>query len=292
MEKASNSRANSRTNSQAKDTAASSAGALTEAANEQRMLTLVAAEIIPRLIRAYQDPCQVAQDQPAIFPEEVEAFAQALLAQNIPLAHDIVVRLSARGLGMDCIYLQLFTDAARYLGVLWENDQCNFSQVTLCLWRMQTMLYDLSPSFHSSAKHSVLPGSAEHRILLGSLPGQQHTFGLSMLAEFFRREGWDTLSVPSPQSGELLDSLSLQWFDVLALTASMDGEIKELGKIIKSGRKASRNPHLAVLVGGPLFLRQPELAALVGADGMAADAPSALALAAKLVQHQKVVRLN
>jgi methanogenic corrinoid protein MtbC1 len=46
------------------------------------------------------------------------------------------------------------------------------------------------------------------------------------------------------------------------------------------------------MVGGALFLRHPELVRIVGADGTAEDANSALALAANLVQHQKEVRLN
>ena len=273
-------------------TAASSAGALTEAASDKRLLTLVEAEIIPRLMLAHRDPRSDALD--ATVPmDDVVTFARALLAQKLNDATEIIGQLCERGVGMDAIYLQLFAPAARYLGELWEADQCNFSEVTLCLWRMQTLMYDLGAAFHGSSESSAqIRGSAERRILMASLPGQQHTFGLSMLSEFFRREGWVVLAIPSPQSGEVLDTLSMHWFDVLALSASMDGEAKELGKTIKAARKTSRNPRLAIMVGGPLFLRHPELAQTVGADGMSEDAPSALALAARLYQQQQEVKLN
>jgi len=72
----------------------------------------------------------------------------------------------------------------------------------------------------------------------------------------------------------------------------MDGEVKDLTKTIKAARKTSRNPRLAIMVGGPLFLRQPALAGTVGADGMSEDAPAALALASHLYQQQQEVRLN
>jgi len=193
---------------------------------------------------------------------------------------------------MDAVYLQLLAPAARYLGELWEADQCNFSEVTLCLWRMQTLMYDLSAAFHGGDLRPTARSGAERRILVASLPGQQHTFGLSMLSEFFRKDGWVVLAIPSPQAGEVQDSLSMHWFDVLALSASMDGEVSNLTKTIKAARKTSRNPRLAVMVGGPLFLRQPGLAATVGADGMSEDAPSALALAGHLYQQQQEVRLN
>jgi len=270
---------------------ASSAGALTEAASEKRLLTLVEAEIIPRLMLAHRDSRHEAQDN-AIHPHEVVTFARALLSNDIRDATELIGQLCERGVKMDAVYLQLLAPAARYLGELWEADQCNFSEVTLCLWRMQTLMYDLSAAFHGGDLRPTARSGAERRILVASLPGQQHTFGLSMLSEFFRKDGWVVLAIPSPQSGEVQDSLSMHWFDVLALSASMDGEVNNLTKTIKAARKTSRNPRLAVMVGGPLFLRQPGLAATVGADGMSEDAPSALALAGHLYQQQQEVRLN
>ena len=100
------------------------------------------------------------------------------------------------------------------------------------------------------------------------------------------------LAIPSTKVREIQDTLSQHWFDVLALSASMDGEIEELSKTIKAARKTSRNPRLAIMVGGPLFLRQPELAATVGADGMSEDAPGALSLASDFLQQQQDVKLN
>ncbi|MEK0427756.1 MAG: hypothetical protein RL001_283 [Pseudomonadota bacterium] len=270
---------------------ASSAGALTEAASEKRLLTLVEAEIIPRLMLAHRDSRHEAQDN-AIHPHEVVTFARALLSNDIRDATELIGQLCERGVKMDAVYLQLLAPAARYLGELWEADQCNFSEVTLCLWRMQTLMYDLSAAFHGGDLRPTARSGAERRILVASLPGQQHTFGLSMLSEFFRKDGWVVLAIPSPQAGEVQDSLSMHWFDVLALSASMDGEVNNLTKTIKAARKTSRNPRLAVMVGGPLFLRQPGLAATVGADGMSEDAPSALALAGHLYQQQQEVRLN
>ena len=279
-------------NGQGSDAEADSAGALTKAGSEHRLLTLVEAEIIPRLMLAHRDPRGDAAEAAAILSEDVVDFSRALLKQEMARATDLIEQLCARGASMEEIYLGLFTPAARYLGELWEADLCNFSEVTLCLWRMQTLMYDLCPAFHGGQPAAGERQGAERRILMATLPGQQHTFGLSMLSEFFRREGWVVLAIPSPQSREVQDTLSLHWFDVLALSASMDKELDALSKTIKAARKTSRNPQLAVIVGGPLFLRQPGLAEAVGADGMAEDAPGALALASRLFQRQHDVRLN
>jgi len=275
-----------------KNAPGSSAGALKEAASEDRLLPLVEAEIIPRLMMAHQDQRLQAPNAPAIATRDVVGFARALMENRMPDATDIVADVSARGISMDKVYLDLFAPAARYLGELWEADLCTFSEVTLCLWRLQTLLYDLSPAFHSNAKNTKPAPESERRIIMATMPGQQHTFGLSMLSEFFRREGWIVLSIPSPKPGELQDALSANWFDVLALSVSTDNELPELGKAIRTARKTSRNPRLSIMVGGPLFLREPRLASTVGADGCSSDAEEALTLAVRLVQDQQDVRLN
>ncbi len=259
--------------------------------SEHSLLTLVQAEIIPRLMSAHRDPRQTSLSANNISRDEIIAFTQALLAQDVAAANVIVAELREDGCTIDAIYLQLLAPSARYLGELWEADTCNFSEVTLCLWRIQTMLYDLSPAFQSdAAQRAAAP--IERRILIANLPGHQHTLGVSMLSEFFRREGWVTLTIPSPQPREIQDSLSTDWFDVLALSAGTDREIDDLQKTVQAARKTSRNPRLAIMVGGALLLRRPELVSIVGADGTADDADSALTMATNLVQHQREVRLN
>lgn len=206
---------------------------------------------------------------------------RALLAAH--LEHDVPI---------EQVYLDLFTASARLLGQWWESDHCNFSQVTLCLSRMQSMLHELSPAFHAGAGGARLERSGERRILMTTLPGQQHTMGLSILSEFFRREGWVVLSIPAPEPGLTQATLSTHWFDVLALSASLDAEIDDLAKTIQAARKTSQNPRMAIMVGGPLFMRRPELSLLLGADGVSIDAREALSLAQRLLQTQREIRLN
>jgi methanogenic corrinoid protein MtbC1 len=88
------------------------------------------------------------------------------------------------------------------------------------------------------------------------------------------------------------DALSAYWFDVLALSVGSDNELPALTKAIRIARKTSSNPRLYVMVGGPAFLHQPDLASTVGADGYSADAEAALHLAVQLIQQQQDVRIN
>ncbi len=257
---------------------------------DRRLLSVVESEIIPRLMSAH--PRRGRAGVAAISAADVDAFARTLLDPSRARAEQLLDAHCERGVPPDAIYLELFAPAARLLGDMWLVDHCNFSQVTLGLWRIHGLMHELSPSFHASAAASDPRHRSERRILLASLPGQQLTLGLSLLSEFFRRDGWIALCVPSPEPGLTQATLSAHWFDVFGLSASMDGEIDDLEKTIRAARKTSQNPRLTVLVGGPLLLRRPELCRMVGADGVAADAPTALAMATRLVQQQKEVRLN
>lgn len=269
-----------------------SAGALTEASGDTRLLDLVEAEIIPRLMHAYPTLRKDAQGTTTIRPAQAEVFARALLDRSPDAARALLAAHLEHGVPLEQVYLDLFTASARLLGQWWESDHCNFSQVTLCLSRMHAMLHELSPSFHAGASSARLDRSGERRILMTTLPGQQHTMGLSILSEFFRREGWVVLSIPAPEPGLTQATLSTHWFDVLALSASLDAEIEDLAKTIQAARKTSQNPRMAIMVGGPLFVRRPELSLPLGADGVSIDAREALSLAQRLLQTQREIRLN
>ena len=85
---------------------ADSAGALTEASGDMRLLDVVEAEIIPRLMMAHRDPRHDAH-APAVRPEDVVDFSRALLSQKITDATEVIGELCERGVSMEAVYLQL-----------------------------------------------------------------------------------------------------------------------------------------------------------------------------------------
>jgi hypothetical protein len=58
--------------------------------------------------------------------------------------------------------------------------------------RMKKMLRDLNAEVEQS-KYPVPNGLS---ILLVPTPGEQHTFGLAMVAELFRKQGWEVVGGP------------------------------------------------------------------------------------------------
>jgi methanogenic corrinoid protein MtbC1 len=218
-------------------------------------------------------------DGAAVQPSEVHEFAKLSLAQDERLASDYVELLLSRGLSVERVYLDLLGPAAQYLGLLWEQDLCDFTDVTVGLGRLQRVMRDLSPAFGKSV---AFPANGRRVLLLPS-PGEQHTFGLVMVGEFFRRSGWDVSGGAWESGADAPGMVASEWFDVVGLSLGAEVHIDALTRCLGAIREASRNRGLAVIVGGPIFGLHPHLVSQVGADAMASDGLQAPGLAEQAV---------
>ena len=257
-----------------------------EAANDTRMSQLartIEQEIIPRLMlahRALAEPTSrpLAAGQP-ITVEDIRHFAKLVLSQDEDLAFGSIQAFRARGVTVEKLYLDLLAPTARYLGDLWNDDLCNFTDVTVGLGRLQRVLRELSPAFGNSVEYPA----QGRRILLLPSPGEQHTFGLVMVAEFFRRAGWDVTGGAWSAGADPAALVAAEWFDVIGFSLGAEGHLDSLAESIRAVRHATCNRDIAVLVGGPLFGERPDYMARVGADGMTIDGREAPALAERLI---------
>jgi methanogenic corrinoid protein MtbC1 len=256
------------------------------AANDMRMSQLartIEQEIIPRLMLAHRPAAETVAKSPEfneeIAADEVPRFAKLVLSQDEDAAFAAVQGLRARGVPVDKIYVDLLGRTARYLGELWDDDLCSFSDVTVGLGRLQRVLRELSPALG----HSVAHPSQGRRVLLLPSPGEQHTFGLVMVAEFFRRAGWDVTGGAWGATADPAELVRNEWFDALGFSLGAESHLAQLKASIAAVRHATCNRHVAILVGGPLFGLHPEFVGMVGADGMTLDGREAPSLAEGLI---------
>lgn len=238
---------------------------------------VIEVQVIPRLITVLEvsDMCAA----PAVSPSgrthdsrEVVELASLVMGFDVDAACVFVEEMQAQGVSLDSLYLDLLTPTARRLGELWTADLCDFTQVTTGLWRLQRLMHELSPAFQAQ-----LDRRAHGRwALLTPVPGDQHSFGLSMVAEFFRREGWNVHSGPLESMAELARTVRSDWFSVAGISAGSAGMLDAVSACIQTIRGSSCNPNIKVLVGGPIFLEQPDLVSRVGADATAQDGQEAV----------------
>ncbi len=188
-------------------------------------------------------------------------------------------RVRASGAGIDALYLGLLSPTARYFGDLWNEDLLDFTQVTIGLGRLHRVLRELTPMFPVAAGEPP----QEHRALLVPVPGEQHTFGLAMVTEFFRRACWAVWSGTPANGAELGAIVRDNWFAIVGFSLGSELRLSELRTSIGRVRRISRNRNVGIMVGGPAFVEHPELVAQVGADAMAVDGRQAVTQAQSLL---------
>lgn len=223
--------------------------------------------------------CQQACHRSTPGDVDVARFASLILENDIAAASAFIEDWLARGVSLDTIYLDLLAPTARHLGSLWDDDMCDFADVTVGLCRLQQVLRGLSTTFIGEADRP----DPRRRILLVTVPGEQHSFGLLMVAEFFRRAGWDVTTAMPTSRDDLSTLVRSEWFALVGLSASCDSRLDAMAAAIRSVRRASRNRLVGVLVGGPVFDGHPEYVTAVGADIMARNGQEATVQAQNLL---------
>lgn len=255
-----------------------------DASGEQSITRLVSTlekEIIPRLRLASACAADGAADgetAPSL-DDEVAVLAELVVRRNADAATAFVGEAHARGVPVETLCLDLLAPAARHLGELWAQDLCGFEEVTLGLCRLHQVLRESS----STLSWGCEPSPGCRRALLVPSPGEQHSFGVLMVVEFFRRDGWDVWSSPPTSAGELREAVRNEWFDVAGLSLSHERQLDTLAASIRAIRRASCNRAIGIIVGGNVFIEHPEYAPLVGADATAADGRQAVRQASDLL---------
>ncbi len=241
-----------------------------------RLISTIEGEIVPRLVlsRRVTRRTEMAQKGAAKSPDrtDVAELVRLLLHHDVPVASAYVETVRQRGATLETVCLELLAPAARELGTLWEQDECDFMQVTVGLCRLHQLLRELSPEFASEDDERT----GDRRVLLATCPGDQHTFGIALVAQFLRRAGWDVWHEFLASSTEILEVSRQHWFSVIGLSVATETRLDDLADTIKAIRASSRNRSVGILVGGPILVHKPELAVIVGADATAVDGPQAV----------------
>ncbi|WP_246732881.1 cobalamin B12-binding domain-containing protein [Methylobacterium sp. BTF04] len=243
------------------------------------LASVVESEIIPRLMIAHR--AGLSNEKSNIIPdgEQIATFAALILS---PASDDIENRITALvedGLSLDSLLLDLLAPTARHLGVLWEDDLCDFAEMTIAMGRLQRIMHDLTLRYGGE--------TPQHRhgrsILLLPCPGEKHSFGLALIERFFRDAGWDVTSTVRDPSVNPSDRVRGCWFDVIGFSLGCETLLPTLTEAVSDMRRSSQNRAVRVMVGGPIFTANPGYLTQVGADATACDARTAISIAERLL---------
>jgi methylmalonyl-CoA mutase cobalamin-binding domain/chain len=168
----------------------------------------------------------------------------------------------------------LFEPAARVIGENWCSDDCDFVKVTIAMSRMQRLFRQMT----AECPPSLMP-DIDRCALLAPAPGEQHTFGLSVVDDALRRAGWEVDCCGFDEEAELFRLAATNDYRIIGISVSVGRLLPDLVSIIAKLRSKSRNKSVVLMAGGSLVMESPQSAIDVGFDLIAVDATSAVALA-------------
>ncbi len=256
------------------------------------LANVVEGEIIPRLMMAHQSissdgdagQSQNIDNQIHLSSEEIDVFVKMTLNDEVDDLEDHVLDLTSQGYSIEQLYLDLLAPTARALGVYWEQDRCSFTDVTLGLGRMQTLLFRLSARQKgvSNVKASIPLG-----LFITPFDGQ-HSFGIRMVDDLFRRAGWNSVCEPGVSIEQAIALVKAQAFDLVGIGISSEAQIEPARALLKAIKANSRNRQIKSMVGGSQIVAQPELADSLEADLSARDAREAVTIAQNIVYDHRM----
>lgn len=215
------------------------------------LLATVQEQLVPELIVAHwQDmqvlaPCIDTRGPPT--DGEVAELAQVACRQDLPGALAFVETIVRQGVSLEVALLHLVAPAARLLGEEWEADETSWGEVTIGLGTLQQVVHIFGPRFSPEAPDRGL-------VVLVTVSHEQHTLGLYMLAEFLRRASWEVQVDPNIAEAELIELVEFTHVEMVGISLSNTDVVPSLGKLVAAIKRASRNPHIAVALGGSLDL--------------------------------------
>lgn len=200
-------------------------------------------------------------------------YLRAMLGGYRQAAGQLVFDAAGRGEPVRELYLQVFQPALREIGRLWQLGQVSVAQEHFCSAATQVLMSRLltqAPAVERNGRGAVI----------ACVSGNLHEVGARMVGDFFEMSGWDSYycGADTPHDA-IVQSVLGRRADVLAVSASMGCQLHVVQELLERVRAEAHADRLRVMVGGHPFNVDPALWRAVGADGTAADADAAVALA-------------
>lgn len=251
--------------------------------DNDRLMQMIEGEVIPRLMLAHR--AVDAMRGPRDFSDvEIDAFAHLVMKHDLDVILCYMEALRVQGVSTESLFIDLFGPTARRLGVFWEQDECDFSDVTIALSRLHRVVLAVGGENHN------IEQPVASRVYVASYPGDQHAFGASVIAQLFRNAGWSVVDGRPDTARQLLDDIPRGGYDLLCLSATTVRAPDDVARLIADVRRAAAPRDIAVMIGGRAFAEAPQMVDAVGADAYGQDALGAVAMARRCLDKRRAGR--
>lgn len=176
-----------------------------------------------------------------------QRYLQALLDGDRDASSSIVNELIPKHARVADVYLQVLAPAMFQIGELWCDGKVNVAQEHLAT---QITLEQMD----KLRLIQSIPRSWSYRVMVCCVEGEQHFIAAKMAADLFQMEGWqvDFLG-PNVPTAALIEIVSVRCPNLLALSITIDSNLRRTQTLLKKIRKLPGAPY--IIVGGKAAVR-------------------------------------
>jgi MerR family transcriptional regulator, light-induced transcriptional regulator len=235
-------------------------------------ITSLAREVISRLAEEKSGAADPAQSvgRTLIMPQMVDAFCEVILGHDPAAPLRFLEEVLAPRVAKRNDLYEYIACASRELGEKWEADKVSYLQVTVAAGK----LYALVRSVGSNGAETAHAGDRSKNALFASVPGEQHTLGVTIAAEVFRNAGWDIALMIDQSHEALIDRAAAIQPPVMGLSISNSNGLDRLARLVVSMRLTLPDTVIAVAAGPDID--KDVLRNVVDLDFFLTDAESAV----------------
>ncbi len=224
------------------------------------LVASLAREVIMRLASRDRAFVTVSHDPT---PQELEQLCNALISDDDTAAAEIISGVRADGTPADVVYLKYLSAAARMLGEWWIEDRASFVEVTIGTGRMFAIMRGMRHLFAGERP------SRRKMAIFASVPGEDHTLGVRMAADIFRKEGWEIALKIGLDHDDLVAEIERLPNRIVGLSIAGRHSVDALSRLVVALHICS--PGTRLLVSGQNIEDIRPLLSLMGLDGVAGD---------------------
>lgn len=189
-------------------------------------------------------------------PDGVRSVTECARDQDLPGLIQALAPIIREGASFDSVLFGVLAPAARRLGACWTRDEMSFSQVTAGMGSLSHAVHLLSSAYPRAQEDQ------QGYVLLSSQPGDQHSFGLTLLGAFLENEGFHVDISPGLSLREISELIESNELTGIGFSVSDDARVAQFLDYWHEVQPYLPPGGLPVFVGGPAHLRP--LAALEG----------------------------
>lgn len=179
------------------------------------------------------------------YEKEIEEYMNCLFQKDGRKATRVIRSFLDRGMPLDDIYVEIFSETMRRVGKLWHTAEITVDTEHYCTSVTQmamAQLYD-----------QLFDGTRKNKTVLSVCPGMElHEMGARIVSDLFENHGWDSIFLGAAAPVDyILDSVRENHPDLVTLSVSMPQHLMDCEKAIREIK--NEFPEMKIAVGGKAF---------------------------------------